>query len=103
VVCLDLKTKGAGTSIVAREIALDVATSEYQPQIVEHIAGVDNVIADALSRKFMPGANFELPACLAKVPEATAPVRDRQYYRTTFKPLEAKHHNGMKRAASAKS
>jgi hypothetical protein len=82
VMCLRLKTDGYGTGIVARELALDVACSEYRPQIAEHIPGVDNVIADALSRRHQPGANVQLPACLHGIKELVLPPRGREYYRT---------------------
>ena len=82
VLCLNLKTSGYGTGIVAREIALDIAHSEYKPTVAQHIPGVDNVIADALSRKYAPGFDFELPSCLRPAQELLLPERDDKYYRT---------------------
>ena len=90
ILCLEFKTSGIGTSILAREIALDVACNEYSPTIVQHIPGVDNVIADPLSRRFMPDSSFTVPACLADVPEAVPPVRPRKYFRTLEAPPDAK-------------
>ena len=90
VLCLDFKTKGKGTRIVAREVALDVACNEYSPNIVQHIPGVDNVIADPLSRRYMPDAEFVLPACLMNVEEAAAPQRTRSYFRTLEQPPDNK-------------
>jgi hypothetical protein len=86
VLCLNLKTSGHGTSIIARELALDIAHTEYRPCIAEHIPGVDNVIADALSRRLAPGYTYVFPPCLAGVPELKLPIRRREFYRT----LEAK-------------
>ena len=56
---MSLKTKasGYGTSIIARELALDIAQSEYKPDVAEHIPGVDNVLADVFSRKHMSGSD----------------------------------------------
>ena len=82
VLAMNLKTAGRGTSIVAREMALDIASSEYRPHIAEHIPGVDNVIADALSRRFAPDYAFVMPACLAHVPELKLADRDEAYFRT---------------------
>jgi hypothetical protein len=82
VLTLNLKTSGHGTSIVARELALDIAHSEYRPSIAEHIPGVENVIADALSRRLAPGFTFVFPPCLLNVPELKLPTRRRDYYRT---------------------
>jgi hypothetical protein len=82
VMCLKLKTDGFGTGIVARELALDIACSEYKPQIGEHIPGVDNVIADALSRKLQPGVVFNLPPCLRTVEEMVVPTRGMEFFRT---------------------
>jgi hypothetical protein len=102
VLCLDLKTRGKGTGIIAREIALDVAQSEYLPRVVEHIPGVDNIIADALSRRHMPHGAFTLPECLRNVQEAAVAPRDISYYKTTLQPAAAKQQNGTQRPAAGK-
>jgi hypothetical protein len=102
VMCMELKTDGYGTSIVARELALDIACSEYRPQVAEHIPGVDNVIADALSRRTQPGVCFMLPTCLAAVEELVLPTRQREYYRTlpNKPPAVTKRQNGANGAAT---
>jgi hypothetical protein len=82
---------------VAREIALDVAQSEYRPSIAQHIPGVDNVIADALSRKYMPDNSFTLPACLLPDQELVLPTRDKDYYRTLVNRTPAVSHRKRKR------
>ena len=82
VMCLKLKTTGHGTGIIARELALDIACSEYRPQIAEHIPGVDNVISDALSRRYQPGADAQLPHCLCKVQELVLPARGEEFFRS---------------------
>ena len=40
--------------LVAREIALDVAAGNYQMTELRHVAGISNVVADALSRMWSP-------------------------------------------------
>jgi hypothetical protein len=86
VLTFKLKTSGKGAGIVAKEIALDVAASEYRPHAVAHIPGIENVIADALSRKFEPGFEFTLPTELAGIPEIEVCPRDHTYFRSTLPP-----------------
>ena len=86
VLTLNLKTRGKGAGIVARELALDVAASEYAPHVAEHIPGVENVLADALSRQFDPGFDFCLPTIFADVPETAVPLRGTDYFRTLQPP-----------------
>ena len=86
VIAFKLKTKGSGSGTIAREVALDIACSEYQPHIVEHIPGVDNVIADELSRRYQPGHEFVLPAILKDVPETVFTARGREYFKTADTP-----------------
>ena len=83
-----LHFKGSGTSlhIIAREVALEVAASSYRPLVAEHIAGVANVTADALSRLHVPGGTYELPACLARARPAEVPSRPREWYRALASP-----------------
>ena len=90
-----LKTAGVGSGIIAREIALDLAQSEYQPNVVQHVPGVDNIIADELSRKYQPGHTFSLPECLSDVPELTLAPRLKEYYRSTFPPAAARRLGGV--------
>ena len=85
VLALNLKTSGYGTGIIAREMALDIAHSEYKPSVAEHVPGVDNVLADMLSRKFAPGFTYVLPPCFRPEDELVVCQRDRTYYRTLLK------------------
>ena len=50
VLVVKMKTSGTDTSIVAREMALDIGDALYAPNVAEHIPGIANVIADHLSR-----------------------------------------------------
>ena len=90
-----MKSRGIGASIVARELALDVAASEYCPHVAEHIPGTENVTADCLSRRFEPRFEFTLPACLNGVTESILQTRSTAYYKTqqalsAFRPKTAK-------------
>ena len=40
--------------IIAKELALDVASRSYEPQVVLHTPGVAHKLADHLSRRFAP-------------------------------------------------
>ncbi|CAE8627265.1 unnamed protein product [Polarella glacialis] len=68
-----LKGRGHGVRTVARELALDLGDGSFAPDLVVHLPGVDNDIADALSRRFQPNKAFTLPAALSGVPEAVVP------------------------------
>ena len=76
------QARGLGPAVVAREMALDIAESVYRPDVCAHLPGVMNVIADALSRKFVPGTKFAVPSLLREVPETTIPPRGRSWWRT---------------------
>ena len=86
ILTLNLKTSGAGTSIVAREMALDIAWANYQPHVAEHVPGIANKTCDMLSRRFQPGASYELPALLKDVPESKLQPRGVDYYRSAASP-----------------
>ena len=47
---LKFKASGEAPSIIARELALDVAGGVYVPSVIEHLPGVANTIIDVLSR-----------------------------------------------------
>ena len=64
-----MKAKGAGTSLVAREMALDIAEAVYEASVAAHIPGVANVLADFISR--MRGRGED------RVPELLRPARRR--------------------------
>lgn len=67
---LKLQASGHATSIVAREIALEVAAANYYPVVAMHVPGIANVIPDQLSRRFQPNKEeWKLPSLLADVPE----------------------------------
>ena len=77
-----LKGKGFALSTIAREIALDIAASEYEPDAVEHLPGVMNFVPDVLSRRFEPGKVFSLPAVLTSAKEVQPPARTMSWWRS---------------------
>ena len=86
ILSLDLKTRGKGAGIIAREVALDIAQAEYAPHIAEHVSGEDNVISDMLSRRFAPGHEYTLPQCLQHIPELELEARGTEYFTTIAQP-----------------
>ena len=64
---LNMKTSGPGNSLIAREIALDLAQGLYRPQVVEHVAGLANQSADSLSRIFQPNESYCVPPSLSSL------------------------------------
>ena len=74
--------RGVGTSLVAREVALDLAEGVYRPDVAAHVPGVTNVLPDALSRLWEPGAKSRCPEGLRHVQRAQVPPRPRTWWRT---------------------
>jgi hypothetical protein len=93
---LHFKRAGTSLNIIAREVALDVAASSYRPLVAEHIAGVANVSADALSRLHAPGGAHELPAFQPARPASRGPIAPpRVVPRACFPSRPALRHSGM--------
>ncbi len=83
---LKCKSAGRGSALVAAELALDIAHTCYRPDIAEHLPGVSNTWADALSRLRDPAKSVAVPAALAALPQAIVPPRPREWYRTLRPP-----------------
>ena len=77
-----MQPKSFSLQVVARELALDLSQISYSPDFVEHIPGVTNGIADALSRMAERGSDFQLPAFLSNARYDIAPERDKMWWRT---------------------
>ena len=58
---LQLKAAGSGSPLIARDLALDIAVSNYVTAVAEHFPGVANVIADLLSRVLVISRARKLP------------------------------------------
>ena len=82
-ILVNFKAGGEHPGLIAREVALDVADGAYTPQVVEHVPGDANKIADILSR-WISTTTPSLPQVLHGVPEVTLPLRDDSYYRTLY-------------------
>ena len=89
IMLMEAKAKGAGTNIVAREIALDIAELNYRPNVARHISGISNKTADALSRMGKPDAlrtssdpPKKIPEWLEKVDRSRLQQRGRHIFRT---------------------
>jgi hypothetical protein len=85
---LNLKSKGRGSGMIARELALDFADGTYYPDIITHVPGVSLTIVDSLSRRFMPrsGAAWRLPLSLRGADEVIIPLRNNAYFKALFPP-----------------
>ena len=81
-VVLEAKGRGPSVALIAREIALDLASATFVPSVVEHIPGASNVISDALSRLQEPGHSQELPPYLDAAEFHQAEERTRHWYKT---------------------
>ena len=68
--------------LIAREMALDIAFSTYSPDIVQHLPGVANLAAGALSRRYQPGNQGTLPTYLTPDKECRVKKRNRSWWRT---------------------
>ena len=77
-----MKAKAGCMSTLAREMALDIAEGLYSPNVIEHLPGVTNVIADVLSRRYQPGKKYAVPAILAEIPEIVPETRNEQWWRS---------------------
>ena len=64
-----LRSKTPGQAAIIRELALDCAEEAHSLQMLEHLPGVQNVWADALSRVWQPGQISNIPDELLKVPQ----------------------------------
>ena len=86
-----LKMKSAGNSpaVVARELAIFMSKACYIPEVVEHLPGVANTLADLLSRWHEPGKQHSerpLPAMLQCASLRICPPRSRQWWHSLDPP-----------------
>ena len=79
---LAAKMKSNISSLISKELALVMARASFQPRFLEHVPGAMNVMADALSRIWEPGASYTVPEGLRADLRAEAPLRTRDFYST---------------------
>ena len=72
--------------LILREISYVYTEASFEPALCEHIPGVCNVIADALSRWREPGKSKILPAPLQGASLQTPPPRLATFYRAAPPP-----------------
>ena len=85
---LHLKTAtNSPLTLLAREMALDIADASFEPDCGSHLPGDANILADKLSRKYAPGEEaWLLPSILESATEVFPPARSPDYYRTLSPP-----------------
>ena len=79
---LTMRPSSWRSAIIAREIALDVASGHYVPTVAVHTPGIAHQTADALSRLSAPGYSDAIPAVLKGVTRTEVPRRHPSYYRS---------------------
>ena len=84
----NMTSKGLGSIIIARELALLIALCAFRPDIVTHIPGATNLVADELSRKHAPEHSFELPPFIVGARECLCPPRPATFYRSLAVPRD---------------
>ena len=82
VLCSTLTTQSKQLAIVAREFALDLGTATFKPEVVQHLPGIANVVADSLSRKYEPGKEYKLHPCLQSSKEVKPPPRPLSWWKS---------------------
>ena len=77
--------RGRSTSLnlLAREYALELASGAFEPDVIEHIPGISNTVADALSRRGDPSkaATWAVPSFLSNATQVHPPLRVDSWWR----------------------
>ena len=76
---------------IARELALDLAEAKYELDFLVHIPGLDNDIADALSRLFQPEGGGAVPTAFGRARCMHPAVRSNAWWETAGGPAEGDH------------
>ena len=76
-----MQARGDGTSLIARELALDVAEALYEPAVRTHIPGIANVLADYLSRRRLK-SHEGVPGPIRCARQRRLRPRDADWWRT---------------------
>ena len=78
---LKVRAKSFGMGVIARELALEFGTCSFRPRFLQHIPGITNDWADALSRQAQPGNAKSLPEQLLRCRQENVPPRNEGFYR----------------------
>ena len=73
-------------NMVVRETALDMAEGRYKIDVIQHLPGRLNDLADALSRMFQPAVNYSIPNGLAECTQVFPAQRDDAWWRAAGEP-----------------
>jgi hypothetical protein len=73
-------------NLVTRELSLDCAEGKFTVDRLEHLPGVANTWADALSRQFQPGSSAVIPGCLRHVPRSFPVARRNGWWQLELRP-----------------
>ena len=76
-----MQPKSKALGVIAWELALDLADASYSIDFLQHVAGLANVTADTLSRKWQPDKKFEIPSLLTNAVEVKPPIRTPNWWR----------------------
>ena len=79
---LAARLKSKVSSLIAKETALVYSSASFQPRYVEHVPGVLNFSADALSRLSDPNGDYEVPPYLPSQLRMQLPIRAHGWDRT---------------------
>ena len=71
-----------------RDMALDLAEGRYKIDVIQHLPGRLNDLADALSRMFQPAVNYAIPVGLADCCQAFPARRCGAWRRAAGAPSE---------------
>ena len=79
---LKFKATPGNVLAIARELALVMTESTFEPVVYEHVPGIASVVADELSRRWDPKYKdtWTLPDELKGVPHTAVPALGRDYY-----------------------
>ena len=81
-----LRSSDPRMNAIARELALDLAEAQYELDLLEHLPGISNELADALSRLSQPGSPAMVPNALARAMRAKVEARSRSWWRAKANP-----------------
>ena len=84
----NMTSKGMGSMIIARELALLIALCAFRPDIITHLPGATTLVADELSRKHAPEHTFVLPPYVSGARECLCPPRPATFYRSLAVPRD---------------
>ena len=97
VLALKLQPHSNSLGLIARELALDIASSALNPDEAVHIPGLANKAADQLSRLCEPSSSGALPSYLIPHQEHLCGIRDKKWWRSlprlTWDYYYDSHHN----------